>query len=60
MAVEAVIRTMLGDEDEAIRLLQSYLTSSPGHREGFVKNSAWWWRPLWDDPRYKALIGAGS
>jgi eukaryotic-like serine/threonine-protein kinase len=60
MGFEAAVRTILGDKDEAIRLLQVYLTSNPAHREGFVKNSAWWWRPLWDDPRYKELIGSGS
>ena len=60
MGFEAAIRTILGDKDEAIRLLQVYLTANPAHREGFVKNSAWWWRPLWDDPRYKELVGSGS
>ena len=59
MGFEAIIRTMIGDEDEAIRLLQVYLTSNPAHREGFVKNSAWWWKPLRDDPRFQALIGSG-
>jgi serine/threonine-protein kinase len=57
MAVEAVVRTLIGDKDEAIRLLHVYLTSNPAHREGFLKNSAWWWRPLAADPRYQALIG---
>jgi serine/threonine-protein kinase len=57
MGIEAAVRAILGDEEEAIRLLQVYLTANPAHREGFVKNSAWWWRPLADDPRYQALIG---
>jgi serine/threonine-protein kinase len=57
MGFEAVVRTLIGDKDEAIRLLHVYLTSNPAHREGFVKNSAWWWRPLAGDPRYQALIG---
>jgi serine/threonine-protein kinase len=57
MGFEAVVRTMIGDKEEAIRLLQAYLASNPAHREGFVKNSAWWWRPLSDDPRYQVLIG---
>ena len=57
IGAEAVSRTLIGDHDEAIELLQSYLTSHPEHREGFVKANTWWWQPLKSDPRYKALVG---
>jgi eukaryotic-like serine/threonine-protein kinase len=55
---EASVRTMLGDKEEAIRLLGEWLVANPRHREGFRKSVHWWWRPLQDDPRFKALIGA--
>jgi serine/threonine-protein kinase len=53
---EAWVRTQLGDKDEALRLLREYLVANPRHREGFKKRVHWWWRPLQDDPRFKALI----
>ena len=58
LGYEAFVRTMLGDKDEALRLLDEYLVANPKHREGFRKIVHWWWRPLQDDPRFKALIGA--
>ena len=53
---EAWVRTQLGDKDEALRLLREYVVANPRHREGFKKRVHWWWRPLQDDPRFKALI----
>jgi len=58
MGYEAVVRVMLGDRDEALRLLDEYLTANPKHREGFRKSVHWWWRPIQNDPRFKSIIGA--
>jgi serine/threonine-protein kinase len=58
LGYQAVVRVMLHDNDEALRLLGRYLVANPKHREGFRKNVHWWWRGLQDDPRFKALIGA--
>jgi serine/threonine-protein kinase len=58
LGYEAFVRVMLGDKEEALRLLGEYLAANPQHREGFRKNVHWWWRPLQNDPRFKALIGA--
>ena len=58
LGFQAAAYTMLGDKDEAVRLLSEYLVANPRHREGFRKNVHWWWRGLQDDPRFKALIGA--
>jgi TolB-like protein len=55
---EVVVRTLIGDKDEALRLLGLYLTSHPEHRKGFATGNTWWWRPLQDDPRFKSLVGA--
>jgi len=53
---EAVIRVMLGDQDEAIRLIADYLTVNPGHRRGFATRTGWWWRDLQGNPKFKALL----
>ncbi len=58
LGYEAMARVMLRDKDEALRLLDEYLVANPKHREGFRKIVHWWWRPIQDDPRFKALIGA--
>lgn len=59
MGYEAFVRALIGDKEEAVKLLQTYLTDHPEHREGFSKVNAWWWRPLQDDPRFKRLIATG-
>jgi serine/threonine-protein kinase len=56
LGYEAMARVMLGDKDEALRLLDEYLVANPKHREGFRKIVHWWWRPIQDDARFKALI----
>ena len=53
---EAVIRVMLGDQDEAVRLLADYLTVNPGHRKGFATRTGWWWRDLQGNAKFKALL----
>jgi tetratricopeptide (TPR) repeat protein len=57
---EIIVRAMLGDKDEALRLLGRYLTSHPEHREGFTKANRWEFRTLRDDPRYLELVGTGD
>ncbi len=56
---EAFVRGQLGDKREAVDLIEKYLTDHPEHRAGFSKATAWWWRPLQDDPRFKTLIATG-
>jgi serine/threonine-protein kinase len=53
---EAVIRVILGDQDEAVRLIADYLTVNPGHRKGFATRTGWWWRDIQGNPKFKALI----
>jgi tetratricopeptide (TPR) repeat protein len=60
VGTEAFIRTLLGDRDEAIRLIKVYLTTHPEHRAGLAASQSWMWRSLRDDPRYKALVGTGD
>jgi serine/threonine-protein kinase len=56
---EALARTFLGEREEAISLLERYLTAHPEHRAGFAKVNAWWWRDLQKDPRFKTVAGMG-
>ena len=56
---EALVRTLIGDKEEALRLLRVYVTSHPEHREGLVTANTWWWESLQDDPRFKRLVAAG-
>jgi len=56
IGLEAVARTLLGERDEAISLLEQYLTNHPDHRAGFAKINTWWWRDLQQEPRFKTLI----
>jgi eukaryotic-like serine/threonine-protein kinase len=57
---EAIVRTILGDKTEALRLLKTYLVANPDHRKGMAKKVHWWWRDLENDPRYRDMVGAGS
>lgn len=59
MGYEALARTFLGEREQAISLLQGYLTAHPEHRAGFAKKNYWWWRSLQDDARFKSLAGTG-
>ena len=53
---EAVIRVILGDQDEAVRLLADYLAIHPTHRKGFATRVSPWWRDLQSNPKFKKLI----
>ena len=57
---EAILRNMLGDRDEALRLVGMYLATNPQDRATMAKDDSWWWEVLRDDPRFKALVGITS
>jgi serine/threonine-protein kinase len=60
LTVEAFLRDLLGERDEALDLLQQYLVAHPEHRSGFASpRGSWWWRGLRSDPRFRQLVGAG-
>ncbi len=57
LGMEALIRLHhLGEKDQALDLLRTYLTTNPEHREGWRWTSHWWWRPLQSDPAFRALM----
>lgn len=57
---EAVVRVILGDRAEAVRLIKEYLTVHPDHRAGFASGTGWWWRDLQSDPEFLRLVQASG
>jgi eukaryotic-like serine/threonine-protein kinase len=57
MPTEAFVRTLMGDQDEAIRLLERYFVENPAERRRFGRDNDWWWHDLQADPRFIRLIG---
>lgn len=51
-AVEAYMRTLAGDHDEAVELLEVYAAVNPG--ADFEDN--WWWRDLHAHPGFRQLV----
>jgi serine/threonine-protein kinase len=60
VSFEAIVRTMLGEKDEAIRLLGVYFATNPQQRSSVDRDESWWYRDLRGDPRYQALVGTPS
>lgn len=56
MGLEALIRLHMGQKDESLDLLKTYLTANPHHREGWQWTAHWWWQPLQSDPEFRALM----
>jgi serine/threonine-protein kinase len=56
--LEAIFRNLVGDREEALRLVGLYLATNPQDRPLMAKDQTWWWNGLRDDPRFKALVGS--
>jgi eukaryotic-like serine/threonine-protein kinase len=54
---EAFVRTLLGEKDKALRLLQRYVAGHAERRADLAKDYQWWFRDLRSDPRYQQLAG---
>jgi serine/threonine-protein kinase len=54
--LEVALRSILGDRDEAIRLLTLYLATNPQERASLANDRTWWFAGVRDDPRFKALV----
>ena len=55
--LEAIVRNLLGEHDEAIRLLGLYLAQNPAQRSAMARDQSWWFANLRDDRRFLALVG---
>lgn len=51
----ANVQLLLGRHDEALLLLEGLLEALPQRREYIAKD--WMFEELWEDPRFKALVG---
>jgi hypothetical protein len=56
--LDANVRLLLGDRDAALDRLESFLDAIP-QRKAYIA-SDWMFRPLWNDPRYKAMVDTTS
>ena len=56
MGLEALIRLHMGEKEQALDLLKTYLSANPHHREAWQWTAHWWWRPLQEDPEFRALV----
>ena len=60
LGYQAIVRSRLGDRDDAIAFLKEYLTANPTHRSGLRKYNGWWWKDLEGDPRFRELTGSSG
>jgi serine/threonine-protein kinase len=58
--IEAYMRSLLGDNGEAIDLLRRYVAANPDHDFAHTAGTAWWWRELRTHPRFVEIMGTGG
>ncbi len=56
--LDANVRLLIGDRDSALDRLSAFLDAVP-QRKAYIA-SDWMFRPLWDDPRYRALVDTST
>ena len=55
----AKVRLYLGEKEEALDLIEAFLTALPARRAYMAQD--WWWEELWADPRFQTMVeGNGS
>ena len=52
---KGVAYNLLGDKDNAIKMLAAYLAANPSAATDLNGDNNWMWRNLKDDPRFQAL-----
>ena len=57
---EAAARLIMGDKEEALRLMTTYIAANPQVRSAMAKDQTWWFEALRTDPRWRSLIGLPS
>ncbi len=55
LGFEALVHTLLGEHEEAIRLLQQYVAANPEHSFRAGGDIHWWWLDLQKYPGFQAL-----
>ena len=51
------MHTLLGDKDDAIRLLRQYLAANPQRASSLRTDPGWWFRDLEKDARFRQAVG---
>lgn len=54
----AFVYGLLGDKDDAIRLLKEYVAANPGKAEGLRSDPGWYFKGLESDPRWRQVVGS--
>ena len=54
-AVEALVRTLAGEQGKAIDLLKEAVAANPEHDFAGTVGQTWWWRTLRENPRWAEL-----
>jgi hypothetical protein len=53
---KAYVWTVLGDKTNAVRSLKAYVAANPSRGSDLGDDNNWMWRPLRDDPGFRALV----
>lgn len=53
---EAIVRSRIGETEEAVALVRRYLVANPGHRFDEGYGLSWWWRELEPEPSFRRLL----
>lgn len=56
VGVEAFMRTLVGDQDTAMSLLQRYVAANPSHAFTRGGSMSWWWRTLREKPAFQSVF----
>jgi len=51
--LESLVRTLLGDRDEALEHLRVYLDANPAQRRPIAEDTSWWYAGIREDPRFR-------
>ena len=57
LAVEAMVRSKVGQQDRAIDLLKQAVAANPDHDFSSTFNESWWWDDLRKNPRWHEVTG---
>jgi serine/threonine-protein kinase len=56
--MEGFVYLLLGDKEDALKAVKSFLAANPARRAALADDPGWWYRSLQDDPRFQALVSA--
>jgi hypothetical protein len=56
----AFVSVILGDRDEAFRLLREYIAANPNKARILRDEPGWWFRAIADTPEYRQIMGSAQ